>query len=794
VSNSCENPDSAEWCTPPKPKCTCCGCPGDTDCPPEESCVEAPIGLEIYQSVDASMPAENPAKLPVRLEWNDVPGWGGGWDGSKVNMQAYFDCIRNNSHVDRCRQKAWEDHPDERCWGWLVPYYIDCLNDLADEECKHLLEEEECDATCPLSGEEEPECYTPGEFVKSYKIEITGDLRNCEDGSDMNGYSAVLRDSEFFPPCPCFFKSDREYAWKVRACCSNDGKNCGPWSEVKTFETSLAPEPVWPHDPDWAGPGRADPNWQTPTEEHPYPVHIEWCPVDPLNNEVRSYYLRAYNLDNGEEICPPPDTSHLTCPRMIIIPIDGETEPRSGVSFSLDVFTKETNYEWHVSTCFSEDENAADCQDFSQRWRFYGRTTLPKVELTYPEDEGCANFHSQLHWKHSSGAKSYRYTISQVNPPLVVLQEEWSDDLVVLFSDIWNGNLNIDTTYAWQVKPCWDEEGNDCEDGSISDEWQFTTAGATPTNLRVAARHSVTNRALIPLQLDWDDMPCAASYKYEVTDEFGNIIAEGLTGKSNISVDYDPVLGHPRQNTLYFWQVETCADGGGNICGSLASSDLTTFILDAPENPYPPDGGNFYTNESYLKWDRVEGASFYRYEVIGKIGPTIVPAAQNHIHVLNVATWDLIDYTWWVQACIDENCNEEGPSSTWTFTLVEGEAPDGFGLVPCGRYADNPDTPWKETDPCGFEHIFIMIYSIISYVLWKLIPIVLVLLVIASAIIFYFSGQLGIPDPTAQVKSIWKAVGIGLLVVFLAWIITSVILGLLGYKVGIFGTWWILDF
>jgi hypothetical protein len=87
-----------------------------------------------------------------------------------------------------------------------------------------------------------------------------------------------------------------------------------------------------------------------------------------------------------------------------------------------------------------------------------------------------------------------------------------------------------------------------------------------------------------------------------------------------------------------------------------------------------------------------------------------------------------------------------------------------------------------------------MIFSIIDFLLWKVIPIVLVLLTLASGVIFYFSGQLGITDPPSQVKSLWKAAGIGLAVVFLAWTGISLILGLFGYQVGLLGPWWKISF
>jgi len=448
--------------------------------------------------------------------------------------------------------------------------------------------------------------------------------------------------------------------------------------------------------------------------------------------------------------------------------------------FDLDSFTKETLYDWEISTCLNED--GTNCGDFGQRWKFFGTTELAKVQLKYPENGDCVNFHSQLEWFHVSGARSYRYTITEAP----ALQNILTTTTIIYFGDIWD-NLSFNTVYTWQAKACWDEQGNECEASSSSDVWEFKTTGAVPTGLDVTEKDS-SGKALIPVKLNWDDMPCAASYRYEVVEGATNI-ADGVTSPSELSINYDIAIQHPKQNTSYSWQVKSCADMQGNICGNEASGSFITFELSAPENPSPPDGAEFYTYENYLKWSSVLGAAFYRYELNGETAIT----SSNFAFIDTSELEAGVAYTWTVQACIDKNCDEFGPVSSWTFTLVEGEAPSTGGIVPCGRYTDDPSTPWNEREHCGIQHVFIMIFSIINFLLWKAIPIVLVLLTLASGVIFYFSGQLGIVHPPSQVKSLWKAVGIGLAIVFLAWIGISLILGLFGYQAGIFGDWWRIE-
>lgn len=807
--------------------------PGQTkpDCKCRGDCIQAPTGLRYYNnpnyptnpcSPEAGVGPTN-INLPVKLWWRNVEGWKDGWCGGGGyqmvdacgiqttipvgSLSPVQQCVQDKKQA--CIEQRTEEVKADPGWDDLSSCQKNCALAYARKSCHDSLSsfQRECVELCftystsppyytpkPCTSEPPdpddiegcppttPDCplpnrvYNPAEMVQYYEITITGDLRDS-GGNSISSYTERLDQPEFIPPHPCFFKSNGSYEWGVRACCGNG--QCGP-TTTSTFSTSWAPEPVWHYDPDWVGPDRAEPDWSTATHEG-FPVELSWCEVE----EAVTYIVQAY--ENGTPYCPT-----ILCPycpgcEMLFHPEGLATfQSTTGFFFDLDSFTKETLYSWKIATCFNDD--GTDCSEFGQLWKFYGFTELAKVELISPEDGGCVNFSSRLEWKHVGGARSYRYRIEGVP----ALQNVLTTTTTPYLGDIWN-NLSLNTTYTWKVKACWDDEGNDCEDNSWSDEWQFTTTGEIPTGLDVAQKDPDDGRAVIPIKLDWDDMPCAASYKYELTAG-AVIIAEGATPSSNLTIKYDSAIGHPQQSTEYSFRVWTCAKYGGEECGNEAFLLFETFDLKAPQNPHPPDGGEFYTYEYYLNWSSVLGGAFYQYEVTHldtgeKIGPNIVEPSNVFV---DTSKMELGAYTWWVKACLDENCDHYGPASTWTFELVEGGVPGG--LVPCGRYANNPNTPWNEREACGIKHIFIMIYLIISYVLWKLIPIVLILLTIASAIIFYFSGQLGISDPAAQVKSIWKAVGIGLLVIFLAWIIVSVILGIFGYKVGIFGTWWILDF
>jgi len=820
-----------------KPKCKCSG-----------GCIAAPTGLRYYDNPNYPTNPCNPEpgegstniKLPVKLDWDDVEGWKGGWcSGSGYELADACGNMTTAASVSPYKQcclakeqacvetKSAEINWDEltACERRVTLYMIedDCKWTHYQVECLH--EYWESTPTEPEPSTDPTTCgtvdcpypnlrYNPSEMVQHYEITITGDMRDA-DGNAISNYSANLDQSEFIPPNPCFFKSNRTYTWSVRACCGSGG--CGP-AATSAFTTNLAPEPVWPYDPDWAGPDRAEPNWKAPTVENPYPVRLEWCPVD----EAKSYCLRMYKAGTpfirmygqGEPFCPVL-FSALYCPA--VVPPNKDFPIQSYFDFGLDVFTKETDYQWKVATCLNQEgqkcglscaedkicytfetlKSECGCCDFSQLWNFFGQVVLSIPELISPKDGEFVNFTHELKWAHVPGANSYRYEIKRDSSVIInkAIVEEY-----IPIKDLWDkGILTFNTQYSWHIQPCWDQEGKDCEekDGekAWSAEWSFTVSGAPPTELQVDA-------TIIPVKLDWENVPGVLTYYYEVAKDssFSDIVIpeDQRVLKGNISevlVDYPYLV----QNTNYYWRVKTCIDEKGEVCGNWSEpKDFKTFKLEKPTEPYPSDGSEFYTYERYLKWKEVPGARAYQYEVYEgvKIIPlTKVPAKSAYVDTpreLGVG-----EHAWRVKACLDENCQEAGEfSDDWHFNVVEAEPPGGqAGLVPCGRDVNFSD-PYgiDETERCGFQHIFLLLRNILDLALWRIGLIILVLLALASGIIFYFSGQFGLADPLSQVKSLWKAAGIGYLIIFSAYTLVNIFLAIFGYKIGVFGPWWVISF
>jgi hypothetical protein len=126
------------------------------------------------------------------------------------------------------------------------------------------------------------------------------------------------------------------------------------------------------------------------------------------------------------------------------------------------------------------------------------------------------------------------------------------------------------------------------------------------------------------------------------------------------------------------------------------------------------------------------------------------------------------DYLDCVDCYYSAECQEAGPwSYLSSFEIVTrkygGGRGGGFGtcknIIPCTK--------------CNFSDIPKIISNIISCILWTLSPIAMVLLLLYTGIRIYFS--FGSPEAIESAKSIWKAVGIGWLIMLFSWLIVNLI-------------------
>jgi hypothetical protein len=112
------------------------------------------------------------------------------------------------------------------------------------------------------------------------------------------------------------------------------------------------------------------------------------------------------------------------------------------------------------------------------------------------------------------------------------------------------------------------------------------------------------------------------------------------------------------------------------------------------------------------------------------------------------------------------------------------------GLVPCGRTADDLLTPYDESKPCQFCHIFILFKNIIDFLLLPprtlggpptgggIVLSLAVLMVMIAGMYFIFSaGQSGNIETA---KSILRGTAIALLIIYGSWLLVNLFFTVIG--------------
>lgn len=629
----------------------------------------------------------------------------------------------------------------------------------------------------------------------------------------------------------CTFQSNTENVWKVQACCSTDPSTCGPTREW-SFNTTLPPELKSPFDPDWGYKGEDGEEYIEKyaqialNSSSTYPIHLDWCDVP----KAKSYYIQSYRGDikEGEEIPKKEDFKEycgLVFPFCPIVITPTSKEPinilESEMDFSLDYFTKETFYLWEIATCLEEygkqcgsncSENTSledECTEFSQRWGFFGTIGLQSPQVIFPTRE-VVNMQDFLKWKHVPGAKSYRYFIQG---EFLNGSQTWEVPINTDFNDIslrsiWEDfGFKLNTEYDWGVMSCWSlpQEKSHCEkenfdDFSSTTKWSFITTGAAPSNLRITPTNT-KGKAIVPTTLGWNKVQGAVSYAYEIPGSVTRTITQETRSSK---IDF-PLL---KSGKTYQWRVQTCADEKGEVdkngeakfCGPWSNGSFETFTILPPKNPSPKD--NEKTTIKKLSWDEALGAKFYQYKVnyiskppeevaercqLDQVIPPKIISSNSDFTSLDC----LGEYQWQVKSCVDSNCadgNNWSSSSAWRFTLLQATPPVWGGFVSCGRGADDPNTPYDERESCQIKHLFLMVKSILDFMLWRLGPIILVLLVTATGAMHYFA--FASPNMISQARLMLKAAGIGYLILLFGWLMITWILQIFGVSI----KWWIIPF
>lgn len=119
------------------------------------------------------------------------------------------------------------------------------------------------------------------------------------------------------------------------------------------------------------------------------------------------------------------------------------------------------------------------------------------------------------------------------------------------------------------------------------------------------------------------------------------------------------------------------------------------------------------------------------------------------------------------------------------------------GLVPCGRYVDNPATPYNERARCQLCHIFILLDNVLDFLLLKvLFPVAALMLVIAGVLYVgaVFEVIPGGFETVSKAKQIVSSVIIGVVIIFAGFVLVGLFLQLIGlanWTNDIYKNWWL---
>lgn len=606
----------------------------------------------------------------------------------------------------------------------------------------------------------------------------------------------------------CFLRSNFTHSWSVENCCSAGGTNCGTPSNWNF--TTTAPEPFAPYDPDWTGP--------LTSGSFPLDFNMEWCESKFYDGKpsysdyapALSYQLMFKEVVGGVEVCHPLFKTGALCIPYILNTFGGEPPAPEFSNSIYNFFTKDTDYTVEISAC--KGYSGVDCKDYSQKLRFDVAGTLGKPILLSPANDWLGavpvGFPVVLTWKGSMGTASYIYNVYDFANPFIPIASLSGTTTIPSASLDWDkfpaGKL-LKSKYTWKVQPCWDMAATKCEP-IWSDTFNFKTTGEAP----IPVYPLTGNTTNIPVVFEWKPAMKAPIYTFQIF----NVPVGAFAYQERFPTDNKITFNYPelKQGTTYAWRVNACVYvgianpiDGSSTCGDWSDlQEFTTFTLSAPINPVPPVGGNLLSSET-LKWDSVPFAKAYQIKMFYKTksadevnatcvaGTEIYPMAPAKIITSPSIYTDLSclgEYEWQVKSCLDSNCLETSDwSGHYTFNLIQPPLPQGgSGIIPCGRMTDDPKTPFNERDHCQIKHLFIILSSLLDILLWQLGLLVLLILVIITGIDFYFLA--GARITIINVRALWRAAGIGYLILFSAWLIVTLFLSFTGYQVQFFGHWW----
>ena len=113
------------------------------------------------------------------------------------------------------------------------------------------------------------------------------------------------------------------------------------------------------------------------------------------------------------------------------------------------------------------------------------------------------------------------------------------------------------------------------------------------------------------------------------------------------------------------------------------------------------------------------------------------------------------------------------------------------GLVPCGKSCNDPCTKECECCPCTLCHLFVLFKKIVDFITIDVLFPLAVLMIVVGGVMFLTAA--GDPGRIGTAKKILTSVIIGLVIVFLAWLIVDTIIMFITPANSLFQNWSTID-
>lgn len=319
----------------------------------------------------------------------------------------------------------------------------------------------------------------------------------------------------------------------------------------------------------------------------------------------------------------------------------------------------------------------------------------------------------------------------------------------------------------------------------------------------------------------------SASYFLEIEKD-GKIFLQKLVEKNEFLFD-------PKQEGNYTWRVKACPD----LCDDpncikiqctdwFAQESFYGCVLDPPRKimtvekegaDYEPQTETMFLPEEEIKLKIKEPIKcenkevFYQFELEGPIDENCKEKKILLPEVNKATTSREIDlkeykkailkenseekkvfclgsYRWRVRGCIDTYCNEAGEwGPVLTFYVVKTKSKNewlsrgggGLGLGTCSDLI-----PCKGRQ-CELQDVLKLLANIINCITWTLAPLAILFAFVYTGILFFTQSQN--PEVFSQIKTVWKNVGGGWLLIFFAWTFLNLFFKIIGWRKEILGDW-----